>query len=105
MESEMYPSELGAAGIRVTMPGEGDRAFLDEIIYGELALGRIRPEVLARFLDICSHHIERDKIDAVILGCTELPLVIAPDDPSVTILDTTAIHVDAILAAAGSTDR
>lgn len=72
------------------IPGEEDRRFLDEAIYGELALGRVRPEVRKRFLDICARHIEHDGIDSVILGCTEIPLVIKPDDVPVVVLDTTA---------------
>lgn len=104
METTMYPTELGEAGVRVTVPGEDDREYLEEIIYGELALGRVRPEVRQRFLDICARHIEDDGVDAVILGCTEIPLVIAPDDLPVAVLDTTAIHTAALLAAADGQD-
>jgi aspartate racemase len=100
IEAEMYPREFAGAGIEIALPGEDDREFLDHTIYGELALGRVTPELRLRFLDICEKHIERDRIDSVILGCTELPLVISSDDLSVDVLDTTTIHVDAILAAA-----
>jgi aspartate racemase len=102
MESGIYSDELGNDGIRVTVPDRAGRRFLDDVIYGELALGRVRPEVRQRFLDICSHHIEHDGVDSVILGCTEIPLVIQPDDLPVAVLDTTVIHARAILAAAGS---
>ena len=102
VEAEMYPREFAEAGIRIVLPGEEDREFLDHTIYGELALGQVRPEIRQRFLDICNTHIERDGIDAVILGCTEIPLVISSDDFSIQVLDTTEIHVAAILAAATS---
>lgn len=100
MEAEMYPSEFAGAGIGIVLPDEDDREFLDRTIYGELALGQIRPEVRQRFLDICAKHIEEDGIDSVILGCTEIPLVISSDDLSIEVLDTTRIHVAAILEAA-----
>lgn len=100
IEAEMYPREFADAGIELVLPGEDDRAFLDEVIYGELALGIVTPEVRQCFLDICSAHIEHDRIDSVILGCTEIPLVISSDDLEIAVLDTTAIHVEAILAAA-----
>jgi aspartate racemase len=100
IEAEMYPREFAAAGTHIVLPGDDDREFLDETIYGELALGKVRPEVRQRLLDICAKHIEKDDIDSVILGCTELPLAISSDDLAIDVLDTTTIHVDAILAAA-----
>jgi aspartate racemase len=100
MEADMYPGEFAGVGIEIVLPNDDDRRFLDETIYGELALGTVRPEVRQRCLDVCARHIEKDSIDAVILGCTELPLVITSDDLSIAVLDTTTIHVEAILAAA-----
>ena len=84
----------------VVLPGENDREFLDHTIYNDLALGKVTPEIRKRYLDICTRHIENDGIDSVILGCTELPLVISSDDLPVQVLDTTTLHVAAILAAA-----
>ncbi len=101
IEAEMYPREFADAGIRVTLPAEEDRQFLDHTIYNELAIGRVSPEVRQRYHQICRKHIEQDGIDSVILGCTELPLVISSDDLPVQALDTTRIHAAAILAAAG----
>ncbi len=100
MEAEMYPHEFAEAGIEIVLPDQEDREFLDHTIYGELALGKVRPLVRQRTHDICTRHIEEDGVDCVILGCTELPLVISRDDFSIEVLDTTEIHVKAILAAA-----
>ena len=100
MEAGMYPHECAAAGIEIVLPTADDRDFLDHTIYGELALGQVTPEVRRRCLDICGRHIHDDGIDAVILGCTELPLVITSSDLPIRVLDTTEIHVAAILAAA-----
>lgn len=100
MEAEMYPGEFTDAGIGIVLPNSDDREFLDHTIYGDLALGKVTPEVRRRFLDICTRHISEDGVDSVILGCTEIPLVISGDDLPIQVLDTTRIHVAAILAAA-----
>jgi len=100
IEAEMYPREFAEAGIRIVLPGNEDREFLDHTIYNDLAVGRVTPEIRQRYHDICTKHIEKDGIDSVILGCTELPLVISSDDFPIQVLDTTKVHVDAILAAA-----
>lgn len=100
MEGPMYPREFAETGIDVVVPEQDDREFLDEVIYGELALGIVKPRVRQRVLDICARHIRDDRIDSVILGCTELPLVISGNDLSIAVLDTTVVHVEAILAAA-----
>jgi aspartate racemase len=100
MEGEMYPREFSEAGIEIVRPDGDDREFLDHTIYGDLALGKVTPEVRQRFLEICNRHISRDGIDSVILGCTEIPLVITRNDLPIPVLDTTEIHVSAILAAA-----
>jgi len=100
IEAEMYPRECADGGIRIVLPGESDREFLDQTIYNDLAVGHVRPEVRRRCHEICMRHIDQDAIDSVILGCTELPLVISSGDLPVRVLDTTTIHVAAILAAA-----
>jgi aspartate racemase len=100
VEAEMFPQEFAEAGIRIVLPNDDDREFLDQTIYSDLALGHVSPEVRKRYHDICVKHIESDGIDSVILGCTELPLVISSDDLPIQVLDTTKIHVAAILAAA-----
>jgi aspartate racemase len=100
VEAEMYPHEFAEAGIRIVLPGDDDREFLDQTIYNDLAIGRVSPEVRQHYHNICARHIESDGIDSVILGCTELPLVISSNDLSIHVLDTTKTHVAAILAAA-----
>jgi aspartate racemase len=100
LDAEMYPRKFGDAGIRIVLPCDDDRDFLDHTIYNDLAIGHVTSEVRQRYHDICTKHIESDGIDSVILGCTELPLVISSDDLPIQVLDTTRIHVAAILSAA-----
>jgi len=100
MAAPMYPRELAEAGIELVVPNAEDRQFLDDTIYGELALGKVTPQVRNRVRDMCKRHMDQDRIDAVILGCTELPLVITNQDLPIHVLDTAKIHAKAILAAA-----
>ena len=100
VEAEMYPREFADAGIQIVLPNEDDREFLEQTIYNDLAIGHVTSDVRQRYHDICMRHMEKDGIDSVILGCTELPLVISEDDLPIQVLDTTQIHVAAILAAA-----
>ena len=62
-------------------------------VYYQLLIRRCRERLLA----LCSSHITDRAVDGVILGCTELPLVIAEGDLPVPLLDTSSVHVDAIL--------
>lgn len=97
MESPMYRAPLAAAGIEVLTPDEEGRELVDRAIYTELALGTVRPELRERILDLCREAIERRGADGVILGCTELPLVVADTDLPVPVVDTVRAHVGAIL--------
>lgn len=105
LEARMYPEGLAAAGIEVVVPDQVDREFLDRAIYGELSLGRVTPEVRRRCLDICTGAIRDHGVEAVILGCTELPLVLGDGDLPVPLLDTVKFHVEAILDRAMAEER
>lgn len=99
VEADMYPNDFSAAGIEIVRPDEPERQFLDDTIYNDLALGQVTPEIRQRYLEICARHITDHGIDSVILGCTEIPLVISQDDLEIQVLDTTVIHTAAILEA------
>lgn len=100
LEAGMYPRECAERGLEIVLPGDEDREFMNHTIYSSLAVGRVTPEVRQRYHEICTRHIDTDGVDSVILGCTELPLVISVDDLAIPVLDTTVIHVKAIFAAA-----
>jgi aspartate racemase len=100
MTSDMYPRCFTPRGIEVLVPDEDARQLIDETIYNELSVGQVKEETRNRYLAICQRHIERDGVDAVILGCTEIPLLIKPTDLPVPLIDTTHAHAAAIFAAA-----
>lgn len=98
MEAPFYAEVAARHGIEVVVPGEADRARLHERYVGELLQGRFRDETRAEVLALVERLRERQGIDAVILGGTELPLLL----PGGTVaglpaLDTTALHVAAIV--------
>jgi aspartate racemase len=99
MTSDMYPKRLAAAGIEVVVPDEAEQPLIDRPIYDELSIGLVRDQTRNRLLEICRRHIERGA-DAIILGCTELPLILHDDDLPVPLIDTAEVHAEAIFEAA-----
>jgi aspartate racemase len=93
LQSDFYRRVGDRHGLRVTVPPVDDQDRVDEIIFGELSHGEVREESRAAMASI----IERHACDAVILGCTELPLLLRPGDVPVPLLDTIEIHTDRIL--------
>jgi aspartate racemase len=91
MEQDFYKSRLEAQGIRVLIPKETDRIIVNAVIYNELCLGQIIDESRARYKRIIGDLIEQGA-DGIILGCTEIGLLVKGDDANVPLLDTTLIH-------------
>ncbi|MBW2455105.1 MAG: aspartate/glutamate racemase family protein, partial [Deltaproteobacteria bacterium] len=87
-------------GIEVLVPDEDERQLIDQSIYHELSVGRFEEETRSAYVAACERRIEQDGVDGVILGCTEIPLLIRPGDLPVELIDTTAAHAGAIFAAA-----
>ncbi len=100
MTSDMYPKRFAQGGIEVLVPDEEERQLIDETIYAELSVGKMKDETRNRYLEICERAIRQDGVDGVILGCTEIPLLIGPGDLAVPQIDTTRAHAAAIFAAA-----
>ncbi len=91
MEQDFYISRLEAKGIRVLIPKETDRVIVNAVIYNELCLGQINDESRAQYKIIIEDLIKRGA-DGIILGCTEIGLLVKPGDSSVPLFDTTLIH-------------
>lgn len=91
MEQAFYRERLEARGIEVLVPGEADRTLVHDIIYNELCLGQFQPASRQRYLEVIAR-LTADGADAVILGCTEIALLVRPTDTDVPLYDTTAIH-------------
>jgi len=99
MEGDFYRRGMGEVGIEVIVPDPGEREEIHRIIYQELARGLIREDSRARVIGIAEKLI-RKGAQGIILGCTELPLLIPKDSLDVAILNTAEIHALAALEAA-----
>ncbi|KPF65970.1 hypothetical protein IP69_15965 [Bosea sp. AAP35] len=97
MEQRFYLGRLAAFGIEAVVPGEAERGDVHRIIYEELCRGRIEPASKARYLEIIGAALAGQGADGVILGCTEIGLLIGPGDVDLPVFDTTALHVEAAL--------
>ena len=91
MEQAFYKDRLVARGIAVVVPDQDDRNHVNRVIYEELCLGTIRADSRARYLDIICR-LQLQGAEAVILGCTEIALLVQQSDTPVALFDTTAIH-------------
>ena len=99
MEQEFYRARLQAHGLEVLLPNAADRADVHRIIYEELCLGEVRPESRARYIASMLHLVEQGA-EAIILGCTEIVMLVGDVDVGVPLFDTTAIHAEAAVAFA-----
>ena len=98
MEAGFYPSVFGRAGIDVVTPNDDERAWVHERYIGELLEGVFRDETRQQFIALVERLRREERIDGVILGGTELPLLLRGDTiAGVRVLDTTALHVAAIV--------
>lgn len=102
MESGFYKNKLQKAAIDVVVPNKIERLLLNHIIYGELCHGLITDESKKALITIINNLQERDNVDGIILGCTELPLLVNQKDTSVPLNDCIEVHINAALAKLGS---
>ncbi len=92
MEEDFYKGRLAAQhGLHVLIPDEAERADIHRIIYEELVVGDIRPESKARYIEIMQRLLARGA-EGVILGCTEIGLLVGQEDIDAPVFDTTLIH-------------
>jgi aspartate racemase len=99
MEKVFYADALAEKGIRVLVPEADERRFVDDVIYHELVAGQVREASRRRFVEIIERLSARGA-QGVILGCTEIPLLVREQDVDVPLFDTTLIHAEAALAYA-----
>ena len=92
MEQDFYRHRLEEQhGIEVLVPNDADRADVHRIIYDELCLGTVLPASRTLYRDIITRLVDRGA-EAIILGCTEISLLISASDVKTPLFDTTAIH-------------
>lgn len=103
VDSEVYPEKLGEKGLQCVRPGPRERDEINRIIMDELVYGVAKPEGVACFLSIIQGFKEQ-ACEAVILGCTEIPLIVNDDNSPLPTLDSTRLLARAALRRAVSTE-
>ncbi|WP_312757961.1 aspartate/glutamate racemase family protein [Pantoea brenneri] len=94
MEQAFYRGRLEQQfGLQVIVPEEEDRALVHQVIYHELCLGTINPASRQRYRQIMQQLVDQGA-EAIILGCTEITLLVDHSDASVPLFDTTLIHAE-----------
>lgn len=91
MEKTFYTDVLSEFGIETLLPNEKDREIVHAVIYDELAFGEVTSNSKKEYLRIIEALISRGA-EGIILGCTEIPMLINQEDVSVPVFDTTTIH-------------
>lgn len=97
MTGEFFKSPFVQNGIAVIVPTESEMELVNEKISTELELGIVKDETLTAFQQIITRMRDEDGIEAIVLGCTELPLLLNDEVSPVSCLDTMQIHIQAIV--------
>lgn len=99
MEAPFYPAVFSRAGVKLVLPNGEEQSYIHQIYMGELLKDVFLPETRIKLLAIADAMRARDGIEAVILGGTELPLVLRDEQHNgMPLLDTTRIHVERLVA-------
>ena len=99
MEKTFYQDALARKGITVLVPDADDREFVNHVIYDELVAGQVHDDSRAGFVALIEKLADRGA-EGIILGCTEIPLLVNEADVGVPLFDTTTIHAEAALSYA-----
>ena len=99
MEQDFYRDRLAGHGLTVLVPPADDRAEVHRIIYDELCLGEIRETSRQVYRDVIAR-LAQAGAEGVVLGCTEIELLVGPGDSPVPVFPTTRLHVEAAVSQA-----
>ncbi|MGH3413515.1 MAG: aspartate/glutamate racemase family protein [Marmoricola sp.] len=100
MEQDFYRDRLASHGLEVLVPSADDRALVHRVIYDELCLGVVREDSRTAYLEVVARLRDRGA-EGIVLGCTEIELLLRPEDTDTPLFPTTRIHVEAALDAVG----
>ena len=97
MSNGFYLEAFEKHGITAIVPSENEQSIIHGIIFPKLEDGIVVPEDKVKMLEIVNGLVKEHHADAVVLGCTELPMMVQDGDVDALILNTTQIHIDAII--------
>lgn len=93
MQQDFYKSILIEKGLNVIIPDEDDIELINSVIFNELCCGEIKADSKKKFLDIVEK-LKRKGAEGIILGCTEIVMLISQNDIDIPVFDTTEIHAE-----------
>jgi aspartate racemase len=99
VESDVYPEKLAARGLEVVRPTVAEREEINRIIMDELVYGTFRPESVLSFQQVIGR-MKGEGCDVVVLGCTEIPLIVNDGNSPLPVLDSTRLLARAALRRA-----
>ncbi|WP_230162389.1 aspartate/glutamate racemase family protein [Peribacillus simplex] len=91
MEQDFYKTRIESNGIKVLIPNDQDRKVINKVIYEELCLGEIQESSRDYYKKVIKGLVD-DGAEGIILGCTEIGLLVKPEDSEVPLFDTAVIH-------------
>ncbi len=94
MSSDFYPRTFSAHDITVVVPSKDEKDYIDDKLTSEIIHNKINDKTRQGLLDIIARMVDEDNIEGVILGCTELPLILTEDAFGIPFLNTTRIHAE-----------
>ena len=97
MEQDYMKKDLQEAGVQVFVPEKSEREFVAKRIYEELEKGIVKESTLVEFVEIINKMKERDGIEGIILGCTELPLLLNSENCPIPCFDSVEIHIKKLI--------
>lgn len=97
MKGTFFKKPFEESGIKVIVPTDDEMQYINEKISQELELGIVKPDTLQSFQRIITRMKEEQGIEAIVLGCTELPLLLNDEVSPVPCLDTMKIHVQTLI--------
>ncbi|MBP5519029.1 MAG: amino acid racemase [Treponema sp.] len=100
MEQDYMKKDFQEAGIKVFVPEKSERELIAKRIYEELEKGIVKESTLTEFVEIINKMVERDGIEGIILGCTELPLLLNSKNCPIPCFDSVEIHIKKIIELA-----
>jgi aspartate racemase len=99
MQGPAYPAAFARHGLEMSVPGEADQELLNRLIFDELCMGEITERARAEFLRVIEM-MKREGCDAAALSCTEIPLIVTPENSPLPTLDSTRLLAQAAVAVA-----
>jgi aspartate racemase len=97
MSSDFYARAFAEHDISIVVPTEQEQDYVNKKLFKEIMFNRIIEDTRQGLLAIIKRMIERHSIEAVILGCTELPLILTGDAFGISLLNTTKIHAESLV--------